>query len=154
MRKGRWIGIFLLAGFSIVFLGFSSFGHRGESVREGSDQKAAGERSAGNPVKPTPKSINAGKRAFQDKCEICHGEKADGSGEMATMLHPKPANLTDPSKVGRLTDKEVFDFITRGKDAMPKFDDLPEEVRWNLVNFIRSVESKTTGARNDSGKKD
>jgi hypothetical protein len=53
-----------------------------------------------------------------------------------------------------MTDKEVFDFITRGKDAMPKFADLPEEVRWNLVNFVRSVEGKGVEGSNNSGKND
>ncbi|MBZ5535240.1 MAG: c-type cytochrome [Acidobacteriia bacterium] len=152
MRKSQVIGILLLVGISTVFVGFYAYGQRVENGQEDSDQKTAGDRSAGNPVKLTPKSIEAGKKAFQDKCEVCHGEKADGTGEMATMLDPKPANLTDPRKVGKMTDKEVFDFITRGKDAMPKFADLPEEVRWNLVNFVRSVEAKRVEGGNESGK--
>jgi mono/diheme cytochrome c family protein len=154
MRKSRWTGVFLLAGFGIVFLGFFTYAQRDENAQNGPDQKTAGDRSTGNPVKASPKSIEAGKKVFQDKCEVCHGEKADGSSEMATMLDPKPADLTDPRGVGKLTDKEVFDFITKGKDAMPKFADLPEEVRWNLVNFIRSVEAKPVEGGNDPGKKE
>lgn len=154
MRKNRWSGILLVAGLSTGFLGFFTYGQRDETIQKGSDQRTTADRSAGNPVKATPKSIEAGKKVFQDKCEVCHGEKADGSSEMAAMLDPKPANLTDPRGVGKLNDKEVFDFITRGKDAMPKFADLPEEVRWNLVNFIRSVEAKPVEGSNDSGKKD
>jgi mono/diheme cytochrome c family protein len=153
MRKSQVIGILLLVGISMVFMGLFTYGQQDGSPQKGSDQKAAGDRSAGNPVKLTPKSIEAGKKAFQEKCEVCHGEKADGTGEMATMMDPKPADLTDPRKVGKMTDMEVFDFITRGKDAMPKFADLPEEIRWNLVNFIRSVEAKRVEGGTDPGKK-
>jgi mono/diheme cytochrome c family protein len=153
MWKGPWLAILLFVGIILASLGVFTYGQKSEVAPKGSNEKSAGERSAGNPVKAAPKSIEAGKKIFLDKCEVCHGEKADGTGEMAAMLDPKPANLTDSQGVGKMTDKEVFDRITRGKDAMPKFADLSEEARWNVVNFIRSVEAKSGERGKDSAKK-
>ncbi len=112
------------------------------------------DRSAGNPVKATPDSIESGKKLYSDKCEMCHGEKADGTGEMAAMLDTKPANLTDPKGVGKLTDKEIFNTITEGKGAMPRFSDTAEKDRWNLVNYIRSIEAEpASSSSGDSSNK-
>jgi mono/diheme cytochrome c family protein len=153
MKKGPRLEFLLVVAILFASLGVLSFGQKTEGGQKGSNEKTAGERNAGNPVKATPSSIEAGKKLFSDKCEECHGEKADGTSELATTLNPKPANLTDSRGVGKLTDKEVFDWITRGKNTMPQFPDLPEEARWNVVNFIRSVEARNSEGGKDAVKK-
>lgn len=150
MKRDRHVRMLMVVGMAVVTVGMFAYGQRADRNSKASSEKAVEDRSADNPVKATPKSVGAGRKIFLDKCEPCHGEDATGSGEMAAMLNKKPANLTDPQGVGKLTDKEVFNIITNGKDPMPKFGDLPEEDRWNLVNFIRSVQAKAP-AGNDSG---
>jgi mono/diheme cytochrome c family protein len=147
---------FLTAGVMAIctaIMGISVFGQGDDSEKKLSSETSIADRSAGNPVKATPKSIEAGKKLFSDKCKVCHGEKADGNGEMADMLDTKPANLTDPQGVGKLTDKQIFSVLANGKSAMPKFGNLPESDRWNLVNFVRSVETKSAEPNSDADKK-
>jgi mono/diheme cytochrome c family protein len=37
--------------------------------------------------------IERGQRVFAARCVVCHGSNADGRGQLAKMLDPKPANL-------------------------------------------------------------
>lgn len=150
--KGLLLGLSI--GLFASMMNLFIFGQASGGVQKTSDEKAAPDRSADNPMKATPKSIESGKKLFSEKCEMCHGEKADGKGDMAAVLEKKPANLTDAQGAGKLSDKQVFDILTKGKDTMPKFGDLPESDRWNLVNFIRSVEAKpASGTQSDPPKK-
>jgi len=151
MRRNRPLWVLMVVGVAVVMVSVFTYAQRADRGSKTSNEKSAEDRSVNNPVKATPKSVEAGRKIFLDKCDACHGEDATGNGEMAAMLNKKPANLTDPQGVGKRTDKNVFNIITNGKDPMPKFGDLPEEDRWNLVNFIRSVQAKMAG--NDSANK-
>lgn len=151
-RKNRFV-IWPVAGVVVLAMGIFIFAQQSGGDQKNSDQTAASDRGAGNPVKLTPQSIEAGKKLFSEKCDVCHGEKGDGNGDMAEMLHPKPADLTNPDGVGKRSDKQIFDLLTNGKDVMPKFKDLPEKDRWNLVNFIRSLEAKSAASSRDPVKK-
>jgi mono/diheme cytochrome c family protein len=37
--------------------------------------------------------IVRGQRVFAARCVVCHGTNADGQGQLAKLLDPKPANL-------------------------------------------------------------
>ncbi len=94
--------------------------------------------------KSTPDLIAKGKAAFTTNCVVCHGEKMDGSGPAGMALNPKPRNLiTEKFKQG---DKpaQIFDTISKGvpKTAMAPFAHLPEEDRWALAHYIKSLRKK------------
>jgi mono/diheme cytochrome c family protein len=98
-----------------------------------------------NPVAPSPESIKAGQALFQKNCRFCHGDDAKGNGRMAPE-GTHPSNLTDARWDRGGSDGEIFAVIRDG--AGPKFDmkgyksKLTETDIWNLVNYLRSLQTK------------
>jgi mono/diheme cytochrome c family protein len=95
-----------------------------------------------NPVKPTEESLAKAKKLYGIDCAMCHGDKGDGKGEMASDIK----NVTDFTNAESLkgrTDGELFYVIRHGKGDMPlegvraKDDDI-----WNLVNYVRAFAKK------------
>ena len=93
-----------------------------------------------NPQPPTPASIANGKKLAEANCVSCHGPGGKGDGPAAAALPPpKPADWTSP-KIKAETDGELFWKISNGRGAMPPWKHLPEKDRWDLVNYIRSLQ--------------
>ncbi|HWP60246.1 MAG TPA: ethylbenzene dehydrogenase-related protein [Candidatus Acidoferrales bacterium] len=99
---------------------------------------------------PSGKLISLGKQIYAKQCAACHGEQGRGDGEAAYLLYPKPrdfvaANYRLVSTWERIpTDQDLFNTITRGMpgSAMPSWGHLPEEQRWALVYYIKSLAEK------------
>ena len=96
-----------------------------------------------NPVKPTPESLAKGKKFYAIDCAMCHGEKGDGKGDMASDIK-NVTDFTNPDVQKNATDGEWFYIIRKGKgENMP-----PEGARakdddvWSLVNYIRAFGKK------------
>lgn len=86
-----------------------------------------------NPVAKTEKSVAEGRRLYEKHCMACHGKAAKGG------IGPE---LTVPSRMHGSTDGEMFHVIADGVagTAMKGFgNDLSDEMRWNLVNYITSL---------------
>jgi mono/diheme cytochrome c family protein len=93
-----------------------------------------------NPVKADAKTVAEGKKLAETNCASCHGASGKGDGPAAAALPPpKPANWT-AGKVKSETDGELFWKISNGRGAMPPWKHLPENQRWALVNYIRSLQ--------------
>lgn len=110
---------------------------------QGSDWKApADAKNAKNPLaakKSDAKLLADAKKVAEQNCVTCHGAGGKGDGPAAAALPPpKPADWTS-SKVGSETDGELFWKISNGRGAMPPWKHLPEDQRWALVNYIRSL---------------
>jgi mono/diheme cytochrome c family protein len=96
-----------------------------------------------NPVKPTPEGLAAARRVFGYDCAMCHGAQGDGKGEVVESMKLTMRDLRDPATLAGKTDGELFFIITKGKGKMiGEFDRQPEQMRWNLVNFVRSLAAK------------
>lgn len=83
-----------------------------------------------NPVAKTEKSVAEGRRLYEKHCIACHGKAAKGG------IGP---DLTVPSRMHGSTDGEMFHVIADGVagTAMKGFrNDLSDEMRWNLINYI------------------
>jgi len=100
-----------------------------------------------NPVKPTPEGLAAAKKLFGYHCSMCHGVQGDGKGDLATDMKLKLNDWRDPSTLAKMTDGELFYIITNGRGKMTggEGDRTSEEVRWNLVNYVRSFAKKDAG---------
>ena len=71
---------------------------------------------------------------FKSKCAGCHG--ADGTG--SAMGKKMGAHDFTTADVQKMSDAELSDIITNGKNKMPKYASLkPEEVK-GLVEYIRA----------------
>jgi len=104
-------------------------------------------RKVKNPIKPTPTGLKAAEKQFQSTCADCHGPKGTGDGAAGKSLNPKPANFTDAKVMSQATDGELFWKIGTGRGPMPSWkDQLSVTLRWQLVNYIR-----TLAVKKDSG---
>lgn len=72
---------------------------------------------------------------FKSKCAGCHG--ADGTG--SAMGKKMGAQDFTSADVQNMSDADLTDIITNGKNKMPKFASLkPEEIK-GLVAYIRTL---------------
>ena len=72
---------------------------------------------------------------FKSKCAGCHG--ADGTG--SAMGKKMGAHDFTTADVQKMSDAELTDVITNGKNKMPKYGSLkPEEIK-GLVAYIRTL---------------
>jgi mono/diheme cytochrome c family protein len=91
-----------------------------------------------NPVK----GIGNAKKSVETNCVSCHGPGGKGDGPAAAALPPpKPANWTSAT-VQKETDGELFWKMSNGRGAMPPWKHLPEQERWEIVNYIRTLKGK------------
>src|SRR5579872_4513058 len=111
-------------------------------------------RAVKSPLKATPDVIKAGQETFRENCEVCHGPKGDGTGPTAKTLTIKPANFTDPKLMSQETDGSLFWKMSKGRGAMPSWEDqLSDTERWQLVAYIKTF-SKGGAAGAKTEKKD
>jgi mono/diheme cytochrome c family protein len=95
-------------------------------------------KSLKNPVK----GIGNAKKSVETNCVSCHGPGGKGDGPASAALPPpKPANWTSEA-VQKQTDGEIFWKMSNGRGAMPPWKHLPENERWEIVNYIRTLKGK------------
>lgn len=81
-----------------------------------------------------------GQAVYKSTCVVCHGEQGKGNGPVAAAMTPRPADLTDPVRMGRLSEDSLVLIVTQGRGAMPGFEVnlTPERVR-EVVAYIRTL---------------
>lgn len=92
-------------------------------------------------------SIHNGARLFRQHCTECHGAGALGDGPRAASLARPPADLSAPHTADH-TAGDMFWWLSHGmpSGAMPGFSDqLDEESRWDLINYLRAFSSGYQG---------
>ncbi len=96
------------------------------------------EKAKKNPLPADKKIIEQGEKVAKINCVSCHGAKGKGDGAAAAALNPKPADWTS-SRVQGESDGELFWKISNGRGPMPPWKHLPENERWAVIRFIRSL---------------
>lgn len=92
-----------------------------------------------NPTPVTPASLANGRKYFTINCQVCHGEKGMGDG-LATKYGMVGINLmTDLTK--SRTDGYIFGMLRNGRGAMPSYNRIEETDRWDVVNYVRALQS-------------
>lgn len=105
-----------------------------------------------NPIPDTVRSVTAGADLFQANCAACHGADARGGGPAAATTQLPPADL----RSGHLnvhTDGDIYYWISTGlPGGMPAWAaKLSDDDRWNLVNYLRSLNGTGPTASPASG---
>ena len=101
----------------------------------------APEKAKRNPLPNDRKTISQGEKVAKVNCVSCHGNKGKGDGPAAVALNPKPADWTS-NRVQDMPDGEIFWKITTGRGPMPPWRHLPENDRWAIVRYIRTLAGK------------
>jgi mono/diheme cytochrome c family protein len=96
------------------------------------------EKAKKNPLPSDKKVLEQGEKVAKVNCVSCHGAKGKGDGVAASALNPKPADWTS-KRVQDESDGELFWKISNGRGAMPPWKHLPDNDRWALVRYIKSL---------------
>ncbi len=85
-----------------------------------------------NPLAGSPELAAGGRKLFQRNCASCHGLEGQGLKKAADLRLPV---------VQQQSDGALFWKITNGntRRGMPGFSGLPEEQRWQIVLFLRTL---------------
>jgi high-affinity iron transporter len=82
-----------------------------------------------------------GEQVYADNCARCHG--LDGSGETpeAATFEVPPARFRDPALLAGLSPFRIFNNVTFGIEgtAMPAFDALSAEDRWDVAFYVMAL---------------
>ena len=94
-----------------------------------------------NPIAADDASLQQGEETYRSSCIDCHGEEGRGDGPVGVRQNPKPADFR-ADYVKELSDGELFYIISNGIEgsAMRGFVFFDEEVRWSLVNYVRTFQ--------------
>lgn len=93
------------------------------------------------PLPADKKYLEQGEKLAKLNCAPCHGQLGKGDGAAAIALTPKPADWTS-ARVQQESDGELFWKISTGRGAMPAWRHIPENERWALIQYIRSLKGK------------
>jgi mono/diheme cytochrome c family protein len=97
-------------------------------------------------------TIDRGRERYEIHCGICHGASGQGGngpsghglvGRRWPVLVPNFHFVEGKdNRVPNLTDGELFDVITYGKNTMPAYGArLSVEDRWAIVHYVRALQS-------------
>ena len=91
-----------------------------------------------NPYADQTAAAEAGKQVYARHCLSCHGNMGKGTGNIPSLVD---------GKLDSVAPGEVFWFITRGdKDSgMPSWASLPVKQRWQVVTYVKSMETSAAG---------
>lgn len=108
------------------------------------------DRARKNPVDFTELTVERGRKLFVSQCAMCHGDKADGKGEVAQEMNLNLPDFTKPAALKGRADGELFKIISLGNPVMPPQGARMKEIHvWELVNFLRATggaaPAKSTG---------
>ena len=83
---------------------------------------------------PGQQNAQAGQQLYGQKCAACHGQNAQGMGNIAALA----TGATQAAKPG-----EIFWYITRGDKAsgMPAWESLPERQRWQIITYLKVLQT-------------
>lgn len=109
---------------------------------------SADDKARTNPKKGDAAAIEAGKEEFGSVCLPCHGPKGAGDGPASRALNPRPSDLTDAARAGKLTDGDRFAIMKNGVPgtAMQAFGAaLSDDQIWEILAYVSSL-SEGAGA--------
>ena len=100
-----------------------------------------------NPYAGQQAATAAGAKLYTTNCGACHGIAGRGTGNIPALAHGPTQSASDG---------EVFWFITTGSvdNGMPAWASLPEQKRWQIVTYLKSLKNSPRAATNESASSD
>lgn len=85
-----------------------------------------------NPLEASNDNRRAGNKLFLQECAACHGREALGKGKAPPLATPM---------VRKANPGTLFWILRNGSlcHGMPSFAHLPEDERWQIITFLKSL---------------
>jgi mono/diheme cytochrome c family protein len=93
-----------------------------------------------NPVAMSQESVDRGRKSYQINCAVCHGPMGAGSGVVMKYGIYPPA-LNGAATQAR-SDGYIFAVIRNGKNLMPSYNRIEDHERWDVVNYVRTLQGR------------
>lgn len=102
--------------------------------------------SVANPVPVSQESVDRGRKAYQINCAVCHGPS--GAALQTAPIFKfgiiAPAIGTPASmSATQFSDGMLYGIIRNGRGLMPSYNRIEEATRWDIVNYMRTLQGKT-----------
>ena len=97
-----------------------------------------------NPTPADSASVTRGRGQFQINCAPCHGAWGMGNGTVVKYGMPPIPIGAGTNAANTLTDGYIFGMIRNGRGMMPSYNRIEEMDRWDIVNYLRSIQGKGT----------
>jgi glucose/arabinose dehydrogenase len=132
----RGAGPVLLFVFSAYALSASATGQATSTTFHNAPASA---RDVKNPYAGQAPAVQAGKVVYTRNCGACHGPSGQGAGNVPPLGH---------GMVQTTPDGEIFWYITKGdkENGMPAWAHLPEQQRWEVITYLKSIKNSGSGA--------
>ncbi|HUR91101.1 MAG TPA: cytochrome c [Gemmatimonadaceae bacterium] len=92
-----------------------------------------------NPTPAAPASLANGRMYYQINCAVCHGDRGMGDGT-ATKFGMPGINIAGDGTRAR-SDGYIYGMIRNGRGLMPTYNRIEEMDRWDVVNYLRALQS-------------
>ena len=107
-------------------------------------QTIASMASIPNPVPADSASVSRGRVDFQINCAVCHGPLGMANGPATKYGMAGIAIGAGSNAANNLTDGYIFGMIRNGRGIMPPYNRIEEPDRWDIVNYLRTIQGKGT----------
>jgi mono/diheme cytochrome c family protein len=91
------------------------------------------DRNRQNPFAAEPTAVAAGAKLFRQNCASCHGGEATGTDKRPN-LHSERVRAATPGELEWLLKNGSM------KNGMPSWSRLPEQQRWQIVTYLKSLQ--------------
>jgi mono/diheme cytochrome c family protein len=105
----------------------------------------AADHAMANPVAGHPDAIAAGSALYQDNCAKCHGADGNGRGSRPPV---------HSARLAAATDGDLFWLLSHGQPfrGMPAWALLPDDQRWQIIEWLRSIQEQPAAPAANGGK--
>ena len=126
------ITLFVTAAMAAAWGSSKEWKRDGRGVLLAIAQAPAKAREQANPYEGQPDAVRAGAKLYAQHCAECHGADARGTNRAAD-LHA--------SDVQKATPGELQWFLRDGNlvSGMPSWSGLPEQRRWQIVAYLKTL---------------
>ena len=101
------------------------------------------DRGRQNPFAGNASAKAAGARLFKQNCASCHGDDANGKDRHPSLLSDRVRSSTPGELQWLLTNGSM-------RNGMPSWSRLPEQQRWQIISFLKSLQENETAAASAS----
>jgi mono/diheme cytochrome c family protein len=97
-----------------------------------------------NPYAGKAEAIAAGENLYGEHCAQCHGQNAEGRGRRPALKSDRVRGASEGELAWLIKNGEAF-------KGMPSWGSLPEQERWQIVAYLKSLNQGGPAVLNTSG---